>query len=183
LQHILLYRKFVLYAAEATQAEQGVGARHLQRQVPSAVQSPGRHVRDRIFFCRRRRGNRRPRPYPDSQRPARTLEAVAPTRTLMDYEEDLGAAGRAARMRGTGRGKRAGLSDLRMRKTSARRWRAGKTSARRWRAARMRGPGRGKHAGLYDLRLAALEQAQALRECLRKMATQRARQGARDLGS
>jgi hypothetical protein len=42
----------------------------------------------------------------------------------------------------------------------------------------MRGPGRGKHAGLSDLHLAALEQdAQALREWLRKMATQRARQG------
>ena len=85
---------------------------------------------------------------------------------------------RAARMRGTGRGKHAGLSDLRMRKTSERRWRAGKTSARRWRAARMRGPGRGKHAGLSDLRLAALEQvSQALREYLRKMATERARLG------
>ena len=85
---------------------------------------------------------------------------------------------RAARMRGTGRGKHAGLSDLRMRKTSERRWRAGKTSARRWRAARMRGPGRGKDAGLSDLRLADLEQvSQALREYLRKMATERARLG------
>ena len=52
----------------------------------------------------------------------------------------------------------------------------GATMARR--AARMRGPGRGKHAGLSDLRLAALEQvAQALREHLRKMATERARLG------
>jgi hypothetical protein len=42
----------------------------------------------------------------------------------------------------------------------------------------MRGTGRGKHAGLSDLRLAALEQvSQALREYLRKMATERARLG------
>ena len=53
-----------------------------------------------------------------------------------------------------------------------------KTSEQRWRAARMRGTGRGKHAGLPDLRLAALEQvSQALREYLRKMATERARLG------
>ena len=42
----------------------------------------------------------------------------------------------------------------------------------------MRGPGRGKDAGLSDLRLADLEQvSQALREYLRKMATERARLG------
>jgi hypothetical protein len=42
----------------------------------------------------------------------------------------------------------------------------------------MRGHGRSKHAGFSDLRLAALEQvAQALRECLRRKATQRAHQG------
>jgi hypothetical protein len=44
----------------ATHTEHGVGVRHLQR----------RHVRDHIFFCRSRSGDRRPRP--DPQHPDQT---------------------------------------------------------------------------------------------------------------